>query len=135
MTLEHITITEEVVKDGKVVTESRETVQYTPDTTEASGTNLAYGLNHPGFVSAQDRIYTYNEETGMSESKPADVVEPVEPESDVEELLEDEEVTEEELEEEAKEESETDALCHHPVGNGECQLPADHEGQHKLNVD
>lgn len=129
MTLEHITITEEVVKDGKVVTQSRETVQYTPDATEPSGTFLAYGLNHPGFVSAQDRVYAYNEETGMSESRPADVVEPVEPE--VEELLEDEEVTEEELEEE----SETETLCHHPVGNGECQLPADHEGQHKLNVD
>ena len=53
------------------------------------------------------------------------------------ELAEDEPVTDEELEEseeaEEDEEDEEPELCGHPVGNGECILPAGHEGSHRLH--
>lgn len=150
MTSEHVTITEEVVKDGQVVTQERVTLKTTPDPHDNPVTNAAMGVTHPDFVPATERVYTYNEATGMSESKPMDVVEPAEPE--VEELEEDEPVTKEELEDEeiSPEERRADdqsaaleygieelkpALCHHPIGNGECQLPEGHSGSHRMNVD
>lgn len=138
MTQEHVTITEEVVKDGQVITQERVTLKTTPDPHDNPVTNAAMGVTHPDFVPASERVYTYNEATGMSESKPMDVVEPAEPEviEDEPELTEGEEVTEEETEEASDElESETQALCHHPIGNGECQLPEGHSGSHRMNVD
>lgn len=134
MTQEHITITEEVVKDGQVVTEERVTVQTTPDPHDNPVTNAAMGVSHPDFVPAAERTYTYNEATGMSESEPAEVVVDVSPEQ-LEELQSIGAVEPEtDADEELGFEPETDSLCLHIVGNGFCQLPADHEGQHKLNV-
>ena len=135
---EHVTLTEEVQKDGQVVTVTRETLQSTVETPEDIKGKQAYGVTHPGYISAQDRVYTYNEETGMSESEVRDV-NPTE-----EELPEDQPVTQEEIdeEEELDEEEEpideipfaTPEACAHPVGNGECVLEAGHSGAHRLTL-
>jgi hypothetical protein len=142
MTQEHITITEEVQKDGQLVTETRETLQTTVETPEVALGRQAYGVTHPDYVSAQDRTYVLNEATGMSESVPAPVADEapdteteeegladVAEEEDVEVDEEDEEDEEEELEEDAEAE-----VCGHPIGNGECQLAPGHDGQHRINV-
>ena len=145
MTQEHITITEEVQKDGQIVTQTRETLQTTVETPEQIAGRQAMGVTHPDYIPASEREYTYNEATGMSESKPREEVELVEsPETEelgdeLEPLDEPEPVTDEEMEQSTSTDyqpmTEPDGICGHSVGNGECQLEVGHSGAHKLNVD
>ncbi len=134
MTQEHIILTEEVQQDGQLVTIERETLKTTAETPEQAQTKQAYGIGHPDYVTAADRVYVYDEELGMSRSEPADVVEPVEPgasepetEDEADEELEDEE---EDLEDDDSEEE----VCNHPVGNGQCVLESGHSGSHRLTL-
>lgn len=116
MTSEHVTITEEVVKDGQVVTQERETLQWTPDPHDDPIRTQAMNVNHPDFIAAEDRVYTYDPETGMSTSKRRE--EPTEdtfPEGDAETDTEPE-------------------FCGHPIGNGTCALEAGHSGSHRMYV-
>ncbi len=70
MTQEHVTITEEVQKDGQIVTQKRETLQTTVETPEQIAGRQAMGVTHPDFVPATERRYVYDEELGMSRSEP-----------------------------------------------------------------
>lgn len=125
MTQEHITITEEVVKNGKVVTDNRVTLQTTPEPVAPPTGNPAYNPDHPQYISAQDRVYTFNEATGMSESRAREDVAEVEPEPEAEVEFTDSEV------ESAKSQPE---ICGHPIGNGTCALEANHSGQHRMYI-
>lgn len=114
MTLQPITITEEVVVHGEVVTQTRETLQWVEDLHEDAQRNVAMSVLHPDFVAAEDRVYTYNEETGMSHSaRRVDEPEATFPEDSTESAT---------------------ATCGAAVGNGTCQLEAGHSGSHKLYV-
>jgi len=160
MTQEHITITEEVQKDGTLQTITRETVQTTVPTPEEVKGQQAMGVTHPEYVSAADRVYEYDEELGMSRSVPrTDKDDEDELTLAIEELEASNGPTDPIPEQETVipggtnplvepdtgftpmtfGEPETtphpDPICHHPVGNGECQLEAGHTGAHKLNVD
>lgn len=116
MTLQPVTITEEVVVKGEVVTQTRQTLQLVKEPTGDQQGNQAMSVNHPDFIPATERVYTYNEATGMSDSAPRT------------------EVVEDQFPEDTSE-PDAEALCLHPIGSGECQLPAGHAGSHKLYVD
>lgn len=89
MPFEKVTITEEVQKNGAVVEETRETLKWVDEPVETIGANLAVGLTHPGFVPASERVYTWDEDLGMSVSKPREeVVETEESTADSEEVTE-----------------------------------------------
>lgn len=140
MTSQHITLTEEVQKDGQLVTQERVTLQTTPDPADMPIRTQAYSVNHPDYVGATERVYTYDEELGMSRSEAAPRLEAELETEETESVAEDgddESETEDDEDEEveADEEESVPAICHHPVGNGECQLPEGHEGQHRLNID
>lgn len=132
--LERITITEEVQKNGQIVTEERETLQYTEDPVEVQTRELAKGLVHGNIVLPQDRVYTYDEELGMSTSRPRAEAEASETSDEPEETEEEdyEEESEEEDSEEGDEEPENFQPCDHPVGSGSCILPFGHSGSHRL---
>lgn len=86
MTQERVTVTEEVVVAGEVVTQQRETLKLVTEPEEEIARKEAMSVNHPDYVSAQDRVYTYNPETNMSESarRPDPVEEPEPDEEEVE---------------------------------------------------
>lgn len=125
--LQPFQVLEEVVKDGRVIQQYRDTLQLSQEARDIARGNPAVGLVHGNVVPPQDRIYTYNPETGMSTSVPRA--------SEVTIEEEQEEPESEDGEEEEEGDEEEALLCLHPVGNGECQLPPGHEGQHRLNVD
>ena len=135
MTQEHIIITEEVQKDGELVTIERETLQTTTPTPKEIKGQQAYGVTHPGYVSAQDRTYEYDEAIGMSRSVPLDgPTDPGPTEAELQEradsLVDDEDDETEEFESEATLVQNPDE-CGHPVGDGSCILESGHSGQHR----
>lgn len=75
MTLQPVTITEEVIKDGVLQTVTRETLQLVTDPVEEAAREVAISVHHPDFISAQDRIYTANADGTSSSSKRPEPVE------------------------------------------------------------
>lgn len=127
MTLEPIAVTEQVQKDGELVEETRYTLQHTPDPHSDPIRNQAMGVLHPDYVPASEREYTYNPETGMSESRPRT-------DEDMEQTDSSDYVDTATLVE-ATTEGPAETRCLHPIGSGLCQLEAGHAGSHRMYVE